>query len=115
MKILLITSIILMISSSAWAGSSMQKEINYLINFVLNSDCLFIRNGSEHTPEEAVAHIKKKYAYFESDINSAEKFIELSASKSTFSRKAYQIQCRGSGKIPSQKWLLDELSKYRIK
>ncbi len=104
-----------MISSTALADTSMQKEIDHLISFVLNSDCVFIRNGSEHTPEEAVAHIKKKYAYFESDINSAEKFIELSASKSTFSRRVYQIQCKGSEKIPSQKWLLDELSKFRIK
>jgi len=42
---------------------------------------------------EAVAHIQRKYDYYRDNINSAENFIRLSASKSTVTRRAYTIEC----------------------
>ena len=91
----------------------MNDEINHLLDYISNSSCVFMRNGSEHSALDAVEHIKKKYEYYKEDIDSAEEFIEFSASKSTFSKKAYYIQCPGESEVTSRQWLLEELTRYR--
>ncbi|WP_444925909.1 DUF5329 family protein [Microbulbifer sp. TRSA002] len=101
-----------MFSTLAQADTAI-KEINHLIEFVSTSECTFIRNDSEHTSQEAVEHMEKKYKYFSNKIDSAEDFIRLSATKSTFSGKPYHIQCTDKPKEVSQQWLLDELARYR--
>jgi len=91
----------------------MKKEINHLLSFVENTECLFERNGTSHIGKDASEHIIKKYNYYINDIDSTEKFIDLSASKSTMSGKYYMIACKGKQKIKSQEWLLQELRKFR--
>jgi hypothetical protein len=88
-------------------------EINHLIKYVSDSGCTFIRNGNAYSSAEAVAHINKKYAYFKAEIDSAEKFIELSATRSTFSGKSYTIKCPGKDLLESRQWLLEELQAFR--
>jgi hypothetical protein len=88
-------------------------EVEHLINFVQNSQCVIARNGTEHPAEEAVAHIQKKYDYFRDDIKNTEDFIEYSASRSTMSGKDYTVTCPGRGTLTTRQWLLDELSKFR--
>ena len=105
--------IILLFSAAVFSKGILQDEIVHLIGFVSASECTFIRNGKEYEAQEAASHIRKKYEYFKEDILSTEQFIELSASRSTISKKKYQIQCKGAERITSQKWLLDELEKYR--
>lgn len=103
---------------SAFAGdlqATKIQEIQHLIKFVSESGCSFIRNGNEHTPKEAVEHINKKYEYFKDEIDSAEKFIELSATQSTITKKKYVIKCPGKEVIENQKWLLEELNNLRGK
>jgi len=90
-----------------------QQEIDYLLNYVENTDCIYDRNGSRHTGLEAVDHIRTKYDYFRDDIESAEDFIRLSASKSTFSGRYYQVICPGVEAERSQDWLLRALKAYR--
>jgi len=90
-------------------------EIQHLIKFVSESGCTFIRNGNEHTPKDAVEHIKKKYEYYKDKIDSAEKFIELSATQSTLTKKKYMIKCPGEEVMENQKWLLKELNNLRGK
>ncbi|MCU7960244.1 MAG: DUF5329 domain-containing protein [gamma proteobacterium symbiont of Bathyaustriella thionipta] len=94
-------------------AATMQNEIDHLLEFVKNTDCQYERNGDLHSGPEAVAHIRKKYNYFKDDIDSSEKFIELSASKSTMSGKFYMIHCADQPSIKSQQWLLQELHRYR--
>ena len=96
-------------------GSDMQNEIDHLLTFVENTECQFERNGKFHTGKDAVGHIKKKYDYFKNQIDSAEKFIELSAAKSTMIGNYYMVLCNGSPKVKSQEWLLQELESYRNK
>ena len=105
----------LLCSSLSFANSNMQIEINHLLNYVGTSDCIFIRNGSEHDADNALKHIQKKYKHFQSDINSTEEFIELSATKSMLSRKLYFIKCGDTAPVSSQEWLLEELARYRNK
>lgn len=101
-------------SNFAIASSHLQNEISHLINFVSSSDCIFIRNGSEYDAKNAAKHLQKKYKHFNADINSSEKFIALSATKSTLSNKPYFVRCGNSPPITSRKWLLDELKHYRV-
>lgn len=95
------------------ADSTHQKEVAHLLAFVKSTTCQYERNGSFHNGEEAVEHINKKYRYYVDEIKTTEDFIRLSATKSTFSGKAYYIHCPSKAPITSQKWLLTELTKFR--
>jgi len=88
-------------------------EINQLLDFIQTSSCTFVRNGKQYSSKDALKHIKKKYHYYEDDINTTEKFIELSATKSSMSGKKYQIICAQEEAITSQNWLLHKLAEIR--
>ena len=99
---------------SVFAGD-MLSEINHLLTFIENTECQFERNGKIQTGKDTVDHVKKKYNYFKKRIDSTEKFIELSATKSTMSGKYYVVLCKGNPNVKSQDWLLQELKNYRSK
>jgi hypothetical protein len=90
-----------------------KPEVEHLLNFVGNSACTIDRNGTTYPAEDAVSHIKKKYAYFKNDIDTTEDFIELSATKSTMSGKFYMVRCGDDAQIKTREWLLQELGSYR--
>ena len=105
---------------SALGETSAQKEdlttvINYLLAFVENSDCTFIRHNKAHTAKEAVAHIQKKYDYFKNKIKTPEDFIRLAASKSMLSGSPYMVRTKAGKLIKSKTWLLEALADYRIR
>lgn len=81
-----------------------EKVFAYLIDQVAQSHLTFTRNGTEYSSQEAAAHIKNKYEYFKSRIESPEDFIHLCASKSFVSGKPYLVST-AQGKIPVEKWL----------
>ncbi|MCJ8319334.1 MAG: DUF5329 domain-containing protein [Colwellia sp.] len=109
-KIIIIS--LLMLSFNSLAAS--QDEIDHLLNFVASTECLYERNGTMHSGDEAVGHIKKKYAYYHDDIRTAEEFISYSATKSKMSGKYYQIHCGSNPPIKSRDWLMAELKAYRL-
>ena len=88
-------------------------EVEHLIKFVRNADCRLERNGKFYSGEEVAEHILKKYDYYREEINSTERFIELSASKSVISGKPYVAHCNNSEPVNSRIWLLKELRRYR--
>lgn len=97
-------------------ANNVQAEIDHLKRFIAKSQCTYNRNGDLHTAKEALEHIQKKQDYFEDDIHTAEDFIRLSASKSTFSGNPYTVICpspNGQQTITSQTWLLRALEDYR--
>lgn len=114
-KLFLRSAISLYLFSIPVYGADMKNEIDHLLTFVANTECQYERNGTKHTGAEAAEHIKKKYRYYQDKISTAEKFIELSATKSTMSGKYYLIYCRGEPPVKSQGWLLRELKSYRKK
>ena len=93
--------------------ASTEGEINHLLKFVESTSCRYERNGSFYTGKEALKHIKRKYRHFRDDIQTAEAFIELSATKSTMSGKYYYIHCNQSEPVRSKDWLAAELNRYR--
>jgi len=104
---------VLLLSFTLAQADSYENEINHLLLRIEKTKCLYIRNGTSYTGTEAVKHIKKKYNYFEDDIQSAEDFIRLSASKSTLSGSPYYIKCENKKKIKSALWLQNILNAYR--
>jgi len=94
-------------------ASDMQTEINHLLVFLQNSECQFERNGKIHSANDTAAHAKRKYNYFKDKIDSTEKFIEYSATKSTMSGKYYMVMCKGKPDTKTRDWLLQELKNYR--
>jgi len=110
---ILLVSMSLVISASTESDkNSGDTEIKYLLNFIGQSNCIFIRNNEEHKAQQAREHIERKYHYYIDKVNSAEDFIKYAATKSSFSGKQYMARCNEKTK-PSSQWLLDELSAYR--
>ncbi len=93
---------------------SPEKVIAYLIDQVAESHLTFTRNGTEYSSQEAADHIRNKYEYFKSQIESPEDFIHVCASKSLMSSKPYLVST-AQGKIPVEKWLGQILIEYRGK
>ncbi len=99
--------------SLADVPASQKPEIDHLLTFVQHTSCKINRNGKLYDGDDAVSHIKKKYAYFKDDIQTTEQFIELSATKSTMSGRYYTVQCNEDKQLRTQEWLLEELANYR--
>ncbi len=88
------------------------QTIEFLISAVAGSNLTFIRNGECHSCEEAARHIRDKYDYFRSKIETPEKFIHLCASKSLLSGEPYLV-ITAQGKVPVEKWLQQILAEHK--
>jgi len=109
-----LSRLLLFVVASSFNVLAMPKtEIEHLLNYVSSTHCRYERNGDMHSGQEAVEHIKKKYDYYDEEIETAEDFIEYSATKSTLSGAHYKIHCQGQAPTTSRVWLLAELTRYR--
>jgi len=88
-------------------------EIEYLLETVGDSGCMFIRNGSHHTSEEAEDHLRTKYRTGKNYVNSAEGFIDKLASRSSLSGRPYKIRCEGEREQNAEVWLTERLQEFR--
>ena len=98
---------------AAATRDDLNETIGHLLDYVANSDCAFIRNGSSYNSKEAAAHIKVKYDYFQKEIKTAEDFIRLAASKSEFSGRPYLVRTKDGTEMKSADWLGGVLNDYR--
>jgi hypothetical protein len=105
----------MLITAPSMAEDPLASQINTLILTIEDSGCHFIRNGKTYTPVESVAHIKRKYNYYKGDIDSIDKFIELSASKSLISGKPYYVMCDDKERQVSATWLTMKATALGIK
>ena len=69
------------------------------------TDLVFIRNGSEHTAQEAASHLRLKLRRAGSRVTTAEQFIDHLASGSSFSGKPYMIRQPGQEPEPAGQFL----------
>lgn len=90
-------------------SSTEQQKIDFLKSELVNSNCLFERNGKQYNAKKALKHINRKHSHFEDEIDSVSKFIELTATQSSMSGKPYFIIC-GDSKVESALWLKARLS-----
>ncbi len=98
-------AIALLLSSLAAQAGVYQQEIEYLLLEIEKSSCTFHRNGSEHSSIEAADHLRMKYGRVKSRINSSEKFIDMLATKSSWTGNSYQLECEQGQLQPSGAWL----------
>jgi hypothetical protein len=88
-------------------------EIDYLLARVADSGYVFIRNGDEHDGPEAASHMRRKFEHFDDEIETAEEFIEKSATRSLLTRRAYEVRFADGTQTETADWLLGELATYR--
>ncbi len=105
-----IVCIVLFTGGVVLAGDN--EEIDYLLTYLADSGCTFVRNGGEHEAKEARDHLEMKYNYAKGRIKTAEAFIDKIASKSSLSRKPYEVHC-GDVETPSKQWLEEALAVHR--
>ena len=124
MKPFLLTLSALCLATSSWhyaiaapTAAPIRNEIEGLLTRLEKSGCQFNRNGSWYSGAEAKAHLMRKLAYIEDKgtLQNTEQFIDLAATKSSFSGDAYQVKCANAPVLPSQQWLLRELWVFRGK
>lgn len=110
---LLITGVSVTTSAAATPNETDRKTIEYLIEYIRASDMTFVRNFSKHASGEAASHILEKYAHFRNEIRTPEDFIELCATESLMTGRAYLVIDQQGGKQRSRDWLTDVLADYR--
>ncbi|HXB41163.1 MAG TPA: DUF5329 domain-containing protein [Bacteroidia bacterium] len=89
-----------------------EQKIGMLIDYIKNlKDAVFIRNGDEHTAEEAAEHLRSKRKKAGSKVKTAVEFIVHIASKSSISGKPYFIKFKDGKIIPSKDLLVEELKR----
>lgn len=116
---LLAASLLATISLAAAAAPTppaVRAEIDALMAKMSASNCQFERNGSWHNAADARQHLLRKLDYIEKrreTLASAEQFIDVAASKSSFSGKPYRVKCAGAAPVPSREWLNRELKALR--
>ena len=116
---LLAASVLAVLSLGAAAAPTppaVRAEIDALMAKMSASNCQFERNGSWHSALEARQHLLRKLQYIEKrreTLASAEQFIDVAASKSSFSGKPYRVKCGSGEAVPSREWLTRELKALR--
>ncbi len=92
-----------------------QAEVAYLLSFVEESGCKFLRNGSWYDSQKARAHLEYKYDRLaaSSQISTAEDFIDKAATKSSMTGQPYEVRCRDGAATTLANWLRNALACYR--
>lgn len=101
--------------ASGAPNAATEQTIQHLIGYVSGSELTFVRNASEYRPAEAAAHMQKKYRHFRDDIDTAEDFIRLCATRSLLSGKPYRVVDRAGKTLPTADWLKAELAAHRAR
>jgi hypothetical protein len=102
----------LLVSGIAFSAS-MDEEIDFLLDTVGNSNCVFTRNGKDHAAEDARDHLQMKRKRGKRYFDSSEEFIERLASKSSWSGKPYFIQCGDEPRVTAKEWFTTLLEQHR--
>jgi hypothetical protein len=113
----LIALALLVLSTAAMAAPPVatQQEIAGLFSTLEHSGCRFARNGSWYDASKARDHLQRKYDYLlrRDAIHRSEDFIELAATRSSMSGRAYLVQCPGKPVVESGAWFRAVLSTLR--
>jgi uncharacterized protein DUF5329 len=95
------------------ADDAMNEEIDYILNTVATSNCVFIRNGKEYGGEAAKDHLSLKRNRGKRYFSSADEYIENLASSSSWSGKPYYIRCGEEEQQLAKDWFTAVLQGYR--
>lgn len=98
-------------------ATTVQQEVNHLLEYIANSGCNFYRNGNWGAAALAAAHARTKFDYLSmhEEIGSAADFIAKAASQSSVTGLPYQVKCYGAAPVLTRAWLSEELARYRAR
>ncbi len=88
-----------------------EQKISYVINSLGRMDAVFVRNGSEHSPAEAMQHLNMKRKKAGKQIKTCRQFIQEVASKSTVSGDPYMIKFKDGHTETAESYLLKQLQR----
>lgn len=93
-----------------------QREIAGLFATLQQSNCRFARNGTWYDAAKAREHLQRKYDWLlrRDAIHRTEDFIDLAATKSSMSGRAYLVQCPGAAAVESGPWFRAALARLRM-
>jgi hypothetical protein len=113
--LILLASLAFLPFADAAQTQETQTEISYLLTYISSSGCDFFRNGSWYDSKQAENHLRSKYAALSvrGGVDTAEEFIEKTATKSSISGHAYEVRCGGGDIVSSHDWLMDTLTSFR--
>ncbi len=92
----------------AYAKLTVHEEarINAMLEgLAQKKDLIFVRNGDEHTCDEAVSHLRLKLGNTRNRIDTAEQFIDKVASSSSITGKPYIVKMPGKSDENAQPFL----------
>jgi hypothetical protein len=93
-----------------------QRTIEALIESVAHlTDATFLRNGKSYPASSAARFLREKWRSRQSEVRSAEDFIDLVASVSSTTGKPYLIRFANGREVSSAEYLRGELAKLRGK
>ncbi|MFC3191237.1 YfeK family protein [Pseudocitrobacter faecalis] len=98
----------LLLTLPAWAKLNDHEEarINAMLEALSKQkELVFVRNGDEHTCDEAVSHLKLKLGNTRNRIDTAEQFIDKVASSSSITGKPYIVKIPGKSDENAQPFL----------
>lgn len=98
-------------AASTTAPLTETQKVDRLIQYIRSLEAAYIRNGSEHTCQEAADHLQAKWAKHRSRISSAEEFIERLASESSMTGEPYLIRYADGKTATTEDVLRRELSR----
>jgi hypothetical protein len=93
-----------------------KKKIEFLLSSIENlKGAKFIRNGSEYDDgKAAAAHLRMKLQYAGSQVQTADDFIRLCASRSYITGKPYMIRLSNGKTIKSEEYFREKLKEYYL-
>ena len=98
-------------AGGAAAALTEEQKIERLIAHVEGlRDCIFIRNGDEHAPPDAAAHMRRKLGAQRSSVRTVDDFIRLCATKSSVSGDAYMIEFPDGRKVQCAVYLREQVA-----
>jgi hypothetical protein len=115
-RIPLLLALVLAVPLAAQATPARaEREISALIEGLRDSPCHFQRNGRWYDGERAAAHLRRKYDYVSNrgGVQSAEAFIELAASRSSFTGRPYRVRCGEAAAMDAGAWFRARLALLR--
>ncbi len=97
-------------------ASEAPREIAALLALLRASPCRFERNGRWYDGEKAAAHLQRKLDYAVGRgqaLGSTELFIDMAATRSSFSGRPYRVQCGEAAAMPAATWFRARLRELR--
>ena len=111
--LLFIVSLATAAPSRADISAVTAAELDGLLQQVQISDCVFIRNNSEHDAEDAADHLRLKLKRGKKYVGNTEQFIDRLASKSSWTGKPYTVRCPSEEERAASEWLYELLETVR--